>query len=121
VQWLKHALAVEPEGPTEPTPEQNSVVEKVCVEIVRRHLSTPALLFLEMSRPLNFLGAQAMHFFAPFVSAITNSEGHRHFAAFLEHRGSIDYIVGRVEELEAGASENDKNSETQEDDSPTQR
>ena len=103
MQWLKHAFAVDPPGPAEPTPEQQAAVDKVCAEIVRRHLTTPALLFLEMSRPLNFLGAQALHFFAPFVSVLTDAEGHRHFAAFLERRGSVDYLCRRMEELEAEA------------------
>jgi len=110
--WLKHAFAVEPPGPAEPTPPQAEVAEKLCAEIVRRHLTTPALTFLEMSRPLNFIGAQAMHFFAPLVEALTDAEGHRHFAAFLEQRGSIDYLCRRIEELEAdemkGKSEKEK-------------
>jgi hypothetical protein len=99
VQWLKHAFAVEPRGPAEPTPEQQAVVEKLCHEVVRRQLTTPALMFLEMSRPLNFVGSQALHFFAPFIAAVTDAEGHRHLAAFLEHRGSIDYICRCIEAL----------------------
>ena len=102
--WLKHAFAVDPPGPAEPTDAQHACVEKLCVEVVRRHLSTPALIFLEMSRPMNFIGAQALHFFAPLINAVTDADGHRHFAAFLEHRGSIDYICRRIEALEASAS-----------------
>lgn len=103
MRWLKHAFSVDPPGPAKPTPEQEAAVDKVCAEIVRRHLTTPALVFLEMSRPLNYLGAQALHFFAPFVAVLTDAEGHRHFAAFLEQRGSVDYLCGRIEELEAAA------------------
>jgi hypothetical protein len=108
--WLKHAFAVEPPGPAEPTPPQAEVAEKLCNEVVRRHLTTPALTFLEMSRPLNFIGAQAMHFFAPLIGALTDAEGHRHFAAFLEQRGSIDYLCRRIEELEADTSRRDSST-----------
>jgi hypothetical protein len=101
--WLKHAFAVDAEGPAEPTAEQRDAVERVCREIVRRHLTMPALAFLEMSRPLNYLGAQALHFFAPFVSVLTDSQGHRHFAAFLEQRGSVEFLCRRLEDLEAKA------------------
>ena len=100
MKWLKHAFAVDPPGPAEPNPEQRAAVDKVCSEIVRRHLTTPALIFLEASRPLNYLGSQTLHFFAPFISAFTNSSGHEHFALFLEHRGSIEYICRRIEDLE---------------------
>ena len=105
MQWLKHAFAVEPPGPAEPTEEQRAVVDRVCAEIVRRRLTTASLVFLEMSRPLNFLGSQALHFFAPFVSVLTNAQGHKHFATFLERRGSIDYICRQIEELEKAAEE----------------
>lgn len=100
MKWLKHAFAVDPPGPAEPTPEQKSAVDKVCAEIVRRHLTMPALVFLESSRPLNFLGSQAMHFFMPIVSAITDSRGPQHFAEFLSRRGSIDYLCRRIEDYE---------------------
>ena len=101
MRWLRHAFAVEPPGPAIPSDEQRAVVDRVCREVVRRHLATPALMFLEMSRPLNYITAQALHFFAPFVSIVAGGQGHRHFAAFLERRGSIDYMVRRIEELEA--------------------
>ena len=104
MRWLTHAFAVDPPGPAEPTPEQRAVADSVCREIVRRHLTTPALMFLEMSRPLNFVGAQALHFFAPFLSAVTSADGHKHFATLLEQRGSVDYLCRRIEELEAEAA-----------------
>ena len=107
MQWLKHAFAVDKPGPAEPTPAQRPAVERVCREIVRRRLSTPALFALEMVRPLNYVGAQAMHVFAPFVSVLTESRWHREFASFLEHRGSIEFICRRIEDLEAEASRRD--------------
>lgn len=105
MKWLKHAFAVDPPGPAEPSPEQKAAVDTICREIVRRHMSTPALVFLEMSRPLNYVGSQTMHFFQPLVSVLTDSTGPRHFAEFLEHRGSIEYICRRIEDLEAETTE----------------
>jgi hypothetical protein len=38
VRWLKHAFAVDPPGPAEPTPLQRAAAETICREIVRsRH------------------------------------------------------------------------------------
>ncbi|HUG93407.1 MAG TPA: hypothetical protein VML55_21390 [Planctomycetaceae bacterium] len=99
-QKLSHAFAVEPPGAAEPTEPERAAVERVCREVVRRHLTTPALAFLQMSQPLNYLASQAMHFFLPIVSAVVDTEGARHFAEFLEHRGSIEYICRRLEALE---------------------
>jgi len=97
VQWLKHAFAVDPPGPAEPTEAQKQAIDRVADEVVRRGLATPTLMALEMSRPLNFIGSQAMHFFTPFVSVFANTQGYRDFAKFLEHRGAISYICGVIE------------------------
>lgn len=102
--WLKNAFAVDAPGPAEPTEAQREVVERVVRQIVKRHLTTPALLFLEMSRPLNFIGSQTMHFFKPFVAAIADARGYEHFATFLEQRGSIEHICRRLEAVEAEAA-----------------
>ncbi len=98
MQWLKHAFSVDPPGPAEPTNAQAQAIDRVVDEIIRRGLTAPTLMALEMSRPLNFIGSQAMHFFTPFVSVFANTEGYRHFAQFLEHRGSISFICDTIEE-----------------------
>jgi hypothetical protein len=101
VTWLKHAFAVDPPGPAEPTERQREIIDQLCREVVRRGMTTPALMALEMSRPLNYLGAQALVFLRPFIAAVTDADGHRHLAEFLEHRGSVEYLCRRIEELEA--------------------
>lgn len=101
MQWLRHAFAVDPPGPAEPTDAQRAIAERLVREIVRRRMSTPALLFLEASRPLNMLGAQALHFLQPLISAVADGDGPRRFAEFLERRGSIDWLCRRIEERES--------------------
>jgi hypothetical protein len=104
VDWLKHAFGIDPEGSISPNEVQRAVVEKLCAEIGRRHLSTPALLMLETSRPLNYLSAQLLHFFQPIIGTLVNAAEYEAFARFLEQRGAVDYIVGRLEAVEAAAS-----------------
>lgn len=103
LDWLRHAFAVDPPGAAEPTPRQAEVIDRLCREVVRRRMTTPALMLLEMSRPANFVMAQAIHFFDPIVGAVTDADGHREFARFLEHRGSVEHLARRIEELEAEA------------------
>jgi hypothetical protein len=103
MNWFKHAFHVDPPGPAEPTPDEQPAVEWVCRQVAKRHLTTPGLIGLEMSRPLNWLGAQAMHVFSPGVWAIVRQqtfENYQQFANFLERRGSIEYLCRRIEELE---------------------
>lgn len=96
---LKHAFALDSPD-FEPTDAQKEVVDRVCREIVRRGMATPALIFLEMFRPLNYIGSQVMHFFRPIVAIVLDGEGYRHMSEFLEHRQSVDYLRDRIEELE---------------------
>ena len=101
---LKHAFAVESDAAVEPTESQRLLVDRLCREIVRRQMTTPALLVLESSRPLGFLAAQTIHFFTPLISAVTDADGHKQLAGFLEQRQSIEYLCRRLEELEAEPS-----------------
>lgn len=104
MQWLKHAFAVDSADVAEPNEGQRSAAEAVCRQVVRRRLTTPALICLESFRPLNYLIAQGMHAAMPFVSMLTAADGPRRFATFLEHRGSFEYLCRRIEELEAEAA-----------------
>ena len=113
---LKHAFAVDAPGAVEPTDAQRPAVEWICTQIAKRHLSTPGLIFFEMTRPLNYLGAQVMHFTRPGVWAIAPRRiygGYIHFAEFLEQRGSLEYMCRRIEELEAEYSQRDKAARTE--------
>lgn len=98
-EWWRNAFAVEPPGPAQPTEAQQPIVDRLCREVVNRGMSVPALLLLESSRPLNFVSAQVIHFFTPLLSAITNPEGARLFAEYLEQRGSIPYLCDRIEQF----------------------
>ena len=100
MNWLAHAFAVDPPGPAQPDEAQRVLIDRVCHEVVRRRLSAPALLALEMSRPLNYLSAQTLQFFQPFLTVLVDAAGYEQFARFLERRGSIDYLIERIEGIE---------------------
>ncbi len=103
-QRVKHAFAVDPPGPAVPTPAQQVPVDWVCQQVARRHLTTPGLIALEMSRPLNYVFSQTMQFFSPGAWAIFGQRKYEHytqFAAFMEHRGAVEYLERRIEHFEA--------------------
>jgi hypothetical protein len=103
--WLKHAFAVD-SGPIDPTPEQIEMVDRLAREVVRRGMMIPALAFLEMTQPLNFVAAQALHFFQPLLSAVFDVRKQQQFAEFLEHRGAIDFICRTIERTAADDTRN---------------
>jgi hypothetical protein len=102
-EWLKNAFAVNGAA-GEWSADEIATLDELARQVVDRRLTTAAIAFLEMSRPLNFLGAQALHFFAPMISAVTNSPRHRPVASLLERRDAIDRLIRRIEELQAQAN-----------------
>ena len=53
--------------------EDKDFLTKLAEEVKSRRLTTPAIFFLEMTRPLNFVGSQAMVFFGPIISAFVKT------------------------------------------------
>jgi hypothetical protein len=110
VRWIKHAFAIDSPDQVQPNKTQCAVLEKLCTEVVRRRLTTPALFMLEMSRPLNYVSAQLLRFIEPIATVIANKNEYEHLTLFLEQRGSIDYICGRLEALETHCTKKEHSS-----------
>lgn len=99
--FFRNAFALDDGKPCEPTPAQRAVLERLAGEVAKRRLTGPAIAFLEMSRPLNGLGAAVIQFFTPVAATLANPESLREFAEFLEKRGSVDYLCRMLETAEA--------------------
>jgi hypothetical protein len=80
---------------------EQEMIDKIASTIVERRLSVPAVLFMEVLKPLNFFGAQTLNFFGPLIESFLK-KGNRYydFTAFLEKRENIEAILRRVEEME---------------------
>lgn len=100
VEWLKQAFAIDPPGPARPTEPQRVLIDRLCREVVRRRMTVPAQMMLEMGRPLNYLSAQVMHFFQPFITVLADPLAYDHLSSFLERRGSTEYISERLQAAE---------------------
>ena len=98
---IKHAFALGEKEDFTPNEKQILIVDKVCREVVNRHLAMPAILLLETFRPLNYIGSQVMHFFQPIISSVLPVDGYTDFTELLEQRGSVDYFCECIREIEA--------------------
>ena len=85
----------------EMTAEQSETLDRLAEKIIERRLSAPAILFLESSKPLSFLGNQAMVFFQPIVQTIFNFKTYDDIMDLLEDRDNIEYLLKKIEESEA--------------------
>lgn len=80
-----------------PESEQRVLLEKVATWIVRRGLTTPAILFLETGKPLNFLGSQLLIGFSPFIQAIFKGDEYQKFALILEKDANVELLIELIE------------------------
>lgn len=80
---------------------EKEMVDKIATKVVKRRLSVPAILFMEVLKPLSFLGAQTLNFFGPIIESLMKKENkYYNFTEFLEKRENIEKILLRIEELE---------------------
>ncbi len=83
-----------------PEGEQQALLEKLAQWIVRRNLTTPAILFLETGKPLNFLGSQLLIAFSPFVQAFFKGEQYHKIALILEKDENVELLLQYIEQSE---------------------
>ena len=85
--------------PFEPTDDQrDELVEQVAREIQLRGLTTPAVHFLQASRPYRPLGANAMLFFDPVLRSLFGGEM-AGASAILADEDGIEQLIERLEDL----------------------
>ena len=90
----------------EVTPEERDrILDRVAREVTRRRLEVPAILALELHRPLTFLGSQALVVFTPLLAPAFGVENLQKVSKLLEDRGNLDRLMERIEELVATRNE----------------
>ncbi|MFO0827788.1 MAG: hypothetical protein U0572_06510 [Phycisphaerales bacterium] len=104
VDGFRNAFDLGPQGPVEPTPSQRAAIDRILGIVVRRGMVGPATLFLESARPLNNIGANALRFFEPIASAVVDQAALRDLSEYLRNRGSVDWLIRRLDVLEREAA-----------------
>ena len=83
---------------------RDQLIEAWARRAARWHLTAPAILFLEMHKPLAFIGAQVMWATAPFLDTwIDRKEAHE-FGLLLEDPASVEALICRLESMAAEQS-----------------
>jgi hypothetical protein len=82
-----------------PEDQRDELVEQVAREIQMRGLTTPAVHFLQASRPYRPLGANAMLFFDPVLRGLFGGELPTASEILADDDG-IEQLIERLEELE---------------------
>jgi len=106
VQTFTHLFSLlrgHPEGAAERADKEDAkgeIVEKLARAIVSRRLEAPAVLLLELNRPLGFLLSQGAFFARPFVSFFLPPREVEAAAEVLGDPAAFDHLIERIGELE---------------------
>jgi hypothetical protein len=76
------------------------LINKIAQKVIDYRLSPVAIIFLESSKPLSFLGNQFMIFMQPFYRALFSFREYEEIAAMLEDRQNVEALICEIERLE---------------------
>ena len=93
---LAHAFAFD-DGRGDIRPEDIALFDRVADFIVRRRMTTPALMILQSAEPLSFIGSSMMTFLRPIVGIVFNTTEYERFERLLEKRCALQLLIERIE------------------------
>lgn len=82
---------------------ETEIMRRLAAKVVEWQMTVPAILFLESVKPLNYIGAQAMVFFEPFVQSLFNLKDYDTLRIMMEKRENVELLLLKIEELDAEA------------------
>jgi hypothetical protein len=78
---------------------RQQVIDRTANRLAGLGLTAPAVLFLEMHKPLAFLGAQVLLAAQPFLSLAFNDADIRDLAEIIEDSTGLEQLIGRLESI----------------------
>jgi len=82
------------------TPEDKEFLEKIAKKIHRYGLVTPAVFFLEMTKPLALLGSHFLVFFGPIINSFIQAENYYRTVQVFEEPKNVEILLKMIEELD---------------------
>lgn len=81
--------------------QRDAVIERIAREVVGRRMETPAILFLEMHKPLSFVASQGVLVGAPVFAPFFGIKNVEVASRLMANRGNVELLIRRIEELAA--------------------
>lgn len=88
------------------TPEEtDALLNKAATEIKKRKMQVPAILAIEMHRPLNLVAANAATAMAPFLVPFLGFDNVNDYSRLLAKSENVDRLIAKLEEPDREDSE----------------
>lgn len=95
-----------PDIPTIDVPEdelspedRDKLIGELAGKIVSRGMVTPAIIFLEMHKPLAFVAGQSLLVASPFLAPIVGLASVRKYSCLLGSRENLELLIQRIEDM----------------------
>ncbi len=90
--------------------QDKNFITRLAKRIQTSGFVTPAIFFLEMTKPLALLGSHAMVFFGPIVNSFIKADGYYRAAELFEEPDTIEFLLSEIERLDKVGSETEGDS-----------
>lgn len=80
--------------------ERDAILERIAQGIVRRGMAAPAVLFLELNKPLSFVASQSLIVLTPFLAPFVGIDNVHRYSRLLEKRENVERLIERIEQLQ---------------------
>lgn len=87
--------------------ETEALIRKATEEVAKRRMQSPAILFLEMHKPLSNIAANATVVFAPFLVPFFGFDAVNDYSRLMTKRENVERLIQSIEmSAKAPAKEN---------------
>ena len=109
MSWWKPLETSLPETEDNVTPgfnvtveQRDAIIESLACRVVAKGMEVPAVLLLEVSKPVSFLFSQGMLLLGPILYPFFGMDRIERFAGFLNSRQNVEMLIQRIEQLSEG-------------------
>ncbi len=78
-------------------------IERIAKKIFTSGFTTPAIFFLEMTKPLALLGSHLLIFLGPVINSIIQSDAYYRSVQVFEEPDNIELLLKEIERLESNS------------------
>lgn len=79
--------------------ELSGLIEKVAREVVRLGMAAPAVMMLELNKPLTFIASQSLLVAIPVLGAFVEPAKLGRLSEAMKNTANVDRLIDRIEEL----------------------
>lgn len=81
------------------TGEREKLIDELARKIVDKRMETPAIMFLEVHKPVTFLASQSMLVASPFLVPLFGADGVQKYSRLFSSADNVELLIERIEEM----------------------